>query len=222
MAHPTDIYVALSSAPAGVEDTFEYFIPTAVRNGSRLELYFEVPEDPDELAVLRGEIAKRLEGCESFYAEMRANTVLFHEGDPRHDPKYEEVAAEREWPEAQTHVFVASNDFRETELKKIRKHARVHAEYGSGKIRLLHILTDKADWSWDRDEEEYDLEAADLDVLWEVNSAIVNRTRPGLIEECFVWCATTCDGTQAGNWDHSLWNWFGMHVKKTIAVTFEP
>jgi hypothetical protein len=230
MAHPTDIYVALSDAPAGIEDTFEFFKPTAERVGKRLVLLFEdVPADQRDVATLRGEIALRLNGCEYYYAELTGGDdreVIWDAGDIRHVPRPEDFApAEPEpWPDAATHAFFAASDLCDDELAELKERFHVHAVYTNGDAHLVHITSQKQYVRWSKDDDCEVLEWPELLRTFARIGAEV-EFRDGYTgrkpSQCpWTWCAATGCGVQLGDWSHRLWKQFGMKVESSFTVSF--
>jgi hypothetical protein len=89
MPTPTDIYVALRDAPEGLEDSFEVAKPArSIRTATHLRMFFEVPPNSSDGAVIRGEVARKLEGQFYFYVELDGQTPLFYAGDHHYCPMY--------------------------------------------------------------------------------------------------------------------------------------
>jgi hypothetical protein len=85
MAYPTDIYVALTQAPTGIEGTFQTVSPNAIRHGERLVMFFDVMHRTvDEVDDVLNEVFARLAGCDYFWALLEQGEVLEHGGDITH------------------------------------------------------------------------------------------------------------------------------------------
>jgi hypothetical protein len=85
MAHPTDFYVALSDAPAGIEHQFQTVQPAAFRSGAGLVMFFDCTDsDTDTVYAFAEELEAVLDGLDHFWAVLSNGQMQACEGDIEH------------------------------------------------------------------------------------------------------------------------------------------
>lgn len=80
----TDLYVALSDAPEGVEHQFKTVQPAAYRRGAGLVMFFERPDTDADICELAEEVDAVLAGCDFFWAVLQDGELLESGGDYEH------------------------------------------------------------------------------------------------------------------------------------------